>query len=70
MARLISICSNSGDDQSFFALRDDGCVYRCTLTSIGPVWERIGDAPNTKEGANLHPPTDQRLPHEIGCWSL
>jgi len=59
MARLISICSNSGELESFFALRDDGRVYRCTLTCMGPNWENIGGAPNTKEGANLHPPTPQ-----------
>ena len=51
MARLISICANNGDKESFFALRDDGCVYRCTLSSVGPLWEKIENAPNTKESA-------------------
>lgn len=58
MARLIGICSNGDEGDSFFALRDDGRVYRCTLTGVGPSWERIGDAPNTAEDSHTSDSSD------------
>jgi hypothetical protein len=44
MAHLVSICSNTED--SFFALRSDGNVYRCQLSPKGSSWELVDGAPN------------------------
>ena len=55
MAKLISICSmQCEDDNGFYALRDDGQVFRCTMSSIGPEWEQIEGAPNTKDVAQKY----------------